>query len=248
MLFENLESRRLMSFTFSVVDGILTVDGSDANDQISVRDRWDTAEMGDVDITQRDPADPENPDTTLTMGVTGVTVGIILNLYGGYNIGSIDTGGVEAAIHGGDGRDEITVYNNGGPFAVSTGAGEDVVLVNDYEDVGTIVLAGQNNDTIVVGRSSSSSDSPTVVYGGSGDDYLQGEVADGACLIDSDDDGVFDSIVYNDAVFGYARLYGGNGKDYLVSYHENTEIDGENGKDEEVIFEEDAARLAAMVV
>jgi Ca2+-binding RTX toxin-like protein len=251
VLFETLETRRLMSVTFSVVSGVLTVDGSTGPDGIMVVDQSQAPGRlpGDVDIIVQDLVDTSQPD--LTTHVPGVTAGIVLNLGAGRDVTSV-AADVDVVINGGDGDDVLTAFNSGAAFAVYGGNGADVIDVYDYADVGTIAMGNGNDDTITISKSSSSIGSPTAAYGGNGDDHITGEVPEGADLI-IEDNGIdpprIVGIVYNDAVFGHARLYGGNGRDTLISYHEQTVIDGENGKDiEEYILPEDATRIDMMNV
>ncbi len=176
--FEQLESRRLMAVTTSLVGGILTVTGDAANDDIAI---VGTSNPGELTLTGRNGTLVNGvPDGSTT--IPGVSSDLRINLGDGANVLAIDNAYINGAITitSGAAADLVTLgefqpvspRNN---LTINTAGGDDIVRlgVTRY----TVFLAGNatinvgegNNQAALYGASSIRS---TSITAGAGDDSI----------------------------------------------------------------------------
>jgi len=214
--FERLEPRMLLSAT--LVDGTLTLTGTEANDRIEIE-----AGPADGDVAVEGVAGVD--DDTVFNGVDA----IIINTLGGNDrveIGSgvVDTIGaaIGVVIDGGSGNDKLE--GGDGDDDIDGGSGKDKIHGHDGDDTlnggdgGDKIDGGDGDDTITGGGGKDK------IGGGDGDDDIDG--GDGGDKIDGDDG--------NDTIRGMAgrdKIRGGDGDDDLEGGDDDDDLRGDDGDD-----------------
>jgi hypothetical protein len=218
VLVEILENRRLFAYTPSIVgDGILFLQGTSGDDAgVLVEHANGSITLDGV------------PQVFLNAQSQAVTVkGIFVEMGDGANGIEVETRTLPTFINGGNNADlefdAITVVNWGTNVMVNARGGDDLVFVFDRGAVGSIVAAGNGDDTVKVHEGSSSSTSRTWVFGGNGSDWLEGP---GDWFVNDNGD-----IEVISEMQGYVSLFGENGNDTLLCLNETTTGDGGRGVD-----------------
>jgi Ca2+-binding RTX toxin-like protein len=246
---ERLEERRLMASDISAAlsNGVLTVDGSDANDVILVRQVNDTLTVDGVDGVFR---------------VQDVRQ-LVVDAKGGNDVVDLSrvgpaAGKIATEIRGGAGHDLL--LGREGPDVIAGGAGDDVLTGfdgNDQLDAGdgnNFVYGGAGNDVLAASAGKDylhGGSGDDTLRGGGGDDHLQG--GDGADQLHGGDgrDALYGALG-NDSLYGDAgddlldaaagddhvsgaegadEIYGGEGHDRLFGGNDADKIYGGNGDD-----------------
>jgi len=236
MLFENLESRRLMSVSLDPVSKVLTINGTNNADVITARATTTTLTVKDnalttnyaltnvnkIVINARDGADTVTVDATVKLPTT------------------IDSGGsgpytgIGDKIQGGSGND--TIYVRGYYSTAKGGAGNDNLLLSGsvssvYGEAGNDVLFNKGvNGTI----------RDNYFDGGSGTDTIDYSANTGGILAKS---GKVSSYFANtgtppianlttaDSIVGWENFSGGSGNDFIFGNAVNNVLKGNAGKD-----------------
>jgi Ca2+-binding RTX toxin-like protein len=232
---ETLEDRRLFAATITLAAGTLTLNGTNADEQLTV-----ALKSGRY---QANVTGPSVQPITRTFAASAVK-NIVINAKGGVDLVDVTlkkfTGSVK--VDAGAGNDDVTVTTNGptnlrgrdGDDRLTAGAGKDVI----YGDAGDDSLTGgSGNDLMNGGDGDDSADAGAgndTLLGGNGNDTLQG--GDGNDSIDGANDA--DDLSGgngNDTLTGGSgsdQLHGGSGNDLL--YAKDGQLDvvlGDSGKD-----------------
>jgi hypothetical protein len=224
MLFETLETRRLMAAQVSIVNGILTIQGNGANEYAGVIQDFDNGLLAVTVGT-----DSGNQPTTLLPRSS--IQGISIDLRGGDNTIDLETYDLPATVSTGGGIDFVSVVNHNTKHAVTvgTGNGADFIFVDDTATYGTDVQAGAGNDGITFRQSSREPARPSIGQGGNGDDDLQGPGQYSA----DDPETLEDETVYVSGLdLGFTTLHGGNGNDRFIAFNVNTTVRGGTSLDD----------------
>jgi len=166
MLFESLENRALLSA--SLVNGVLTITGTDNADHIVVFQNSKTS-IGVSESTAVPSVTPGKPPTIThhlsTFKIADVK-SIVVNALKGND--SVNTGGsllhrlkIASTIDGGDGNDYLQGGNAGD--VINGGAGRDFLVGRGGDD---LLNGGANNDHLVGGKGSDT------MNGDAGNDYI----------------------------------------------------------------------------
>jgi Ca2+-binding RTX toxin-like protein len=138
---------------------------------------------------------------------------------GGNDHIQVDTTGIERplGIYGDDGADDIIVM--GLDVDISGGAGNDGIYVIGASDDVMSVLAGEGNDSVVLGYTGDDGGTGSI-YGGPGDDVIDGQFAAGPLTLRGEEgNDTIDGGNYNDGIIGGAgsdTVSGGAGNDVLT--------------------------------
>jgi Ca2+-binding RTX toxin-like protein len=237
MLIETLEERRMMSAAaISVAHGVLTVRGSNADDQINVRSKggevnvsvvggghqntksFAPARIRQINIRGLAGNDRVSVSMPAFKGKTTVTGD------GGNDHINVITNG-PATLLGGEGDDKLTTDLNKKSVSIDGGDGNDVIRGSDGQDIltggpGNDFLAGESGDDNIRGG-----DGMDTLSGGDGDDLLFGE----AGVDRLSGDGGNDTL---DGGSGSNLLFGGDGDDiFFADNGENDHVAGDGGSD-----------------
>ena len=224
MLFETLETRRLMAAQVSIVNGILTIQGNGANEYVGVIQDFENKLLA---VTVG--VDNNNAPTTLLPRSS--VQDIFIDLRGGENTIDLETHDLPANVQTGGGIDFVSVINHNTEQAitVSTGNGADFIFVDDTATYGTEVHAGGGNDGITFRQSSREPARPSIGLGGNDDDDLQGP---GQYSPDDPDSPGDDSVYVSGLDLGFTTLHGGNGNDRFFAFNVNTTVRGGTSLDD----------------
>jgi hypothetical protein len=224
VLFETLETRRMMAAQVSIVSGILTIQGNGANEYVGVIQNLQT---GLLEVTVGD--DGGNQPTSFPPRSS--VQGIFIDLRGGDNTIDLEVHDLPATMSTGGGTDFISVVNHNTEHAVtvSTGNGADSIDVNDTGTYGTEVQSGAGNDGITFVQSSREPARPSIGLGGNGDDDFRGP---GDYSADDPDSPGDDSVYVSGLDLGFTWLHGGNGDDRFLAYNVNTTVRGGTSDDD----------------
>jgi len=218
VLFETLETRRLMAAQVSVVNGILTIQGNGANEYAGVIQDLDN---GLLNVTVGD--DSGNQPTRLLPRSSIQRISI--DLRAGDNTIDLEVYDLPASVNTGGGTDFVSVINHNTQQAVtvSTGNGADFIFVDDTATYGTEVQAGAGNDGITFRQASRDPARPSIGQGASGDDDLQGP---GQYSADDPETPENELVYVSGLDLGFTTLHGGNGNDRFTAYNVNTLVHG----------------------
>jgi len=227
---EQLESRQVLAnWGVSVVEGVLTIEGTNKNDRIVVALADETGKLSvqfnGQTPTTFDPVDPSDPSVPLFTS-------IVINGNGGNDRITVGVGVLlGATINGGNGNDWI--WGGGGDDTINAGAGNDHV----YGGPGNDVLAGDAGNDKVWGCAGDDQ-----LHGGTGHDHLRGGAGDdegwggdGHDHVHGDDgNDVLHGEGGKDLVYGGLgddELYGEGDKDHVYGQAGNDWIHGGDGQD-----------------
>jgi Ca2+-binding RTX toxin-like protein len=212
---ENLEDRRLMSATtWSIDNGVWTINGDDAN-RTYVVDRLSYTYEGQavnwLRITETDPTKPNEPsdDIQFMMGVSKAQ-SIIINAGNGNDSIIVKPNfGMKILAHGDEGND--TIYGGASGDALYGDAGDDKVIAGRHTTDNTLA-GGDGRDLLHGGLGRDS------IWGGAGHDTIYGDGTVGGTLRGLANDylsGGADDDTINGG-YGNDTLYGGDGNDHLT--------------------------------
>ncbi len=220
-MLESLESRRLMTTTLEA--GVLTIHGSDINDDIMV---WQPV----LEIMRVEH------NGAVTDFATDEVKSIYVNVYGGEDVVTLGRRTVNAMIIGGEGSDTLsagegndTLCGDGGNDYLFGGGGHDYLNGGD----GT----GDDSDEIIGGTGWDTVDYSARVDPlriGIGKNFNDGEADERDNVRESIDivlSGAGDDMLMNFTAYP-ARLAGGDGNDQLIGGPDNDTLDGGAGQDE----------------
>lgn len=196
--------------SYSIVDGVLTINGKPGDDQIRVRD----AGGGKVQLERSGrEAGSGSPRSDPIVTLSGVTA-IVANLGDGNDTFTADSGlALPMTVRGGAGDDTIT-----------TGAGKDDIFGEGGRDS---ILAGGGGDDLYGG------DEPDFLDAGDGPDKARGDGGDDRIVLGSGNDEAYggegDDVINGDA--GNDTIFGENGRDSIRGGAEDDEIHGGSGND-----------------
>lgn len=233
MHFDSLESRRLMSVSFDVPAKTLTVQGSDADDVVSVKVSGGLLQVTDngavfsvtasavkkIFVFTKDGAD----NITLDPSVT-----IASHLDSGPN--TITDAGDQ--VQGGSGPDIIHLRSANG--AASGGAGNDVL----YNYIGLTELRGQGGNDQLVNKTTATTES--LYDGGSGYDLVNFSSATVGLVLRNGTSGKYFPDTGNppivdgsnsDTIANAESLYGGSGNDFIYGDDNSNYLKGNGGND-----------------
>ena len=137
------------------------------------------------------------------------------------------TGNDLAVIGGTSGGDDVVIESDGeGNVLVGSSGGGDTVTIDGVEEL--LFEGFEGDDFVVVGALSDTdiANASVSIFGGTGDDTLQGEYADRRLVMHGD--------AGNDVILGGTgndALFGGSGNDTLNGLAGNNSIDGGTGND-----------------
>ena len=225
---EQLESRQVLAnWGVSVVEGVLTIEGTSKNDRImvcvadelgnlSVQVNWQTPEL----FNPLD-ADPTKSFTSIAINGyggndriivgEGVLVGVTVN--GGNGNDWIWGGGGADTIHGDHGNDHV--YGRGGDDVLHGDAGNDKVWGGDGNDV---MYGGTGHDHLHGWLGDDEG------WGGDGHDRLHGDDGNDVLHGEGSKDHVFGGL-------GVDELYGEGDKDHLYGQGDMDWLNGGDGQD-----------------
>jgi hypothetical protein len=226
VLFEVLETRRLMAAQVHIIDGTLTIQGDGSNEYAGVVE--DNVE-GLLNVTVGDDGGNQ---PTLQFDVDDVQ-GIFIDLANGDGTIDLTVHTLPAIVRTGSGFDIISVvnYNTEEPVAVSSGGNTDLLSVTDFGTYGTAVMGGDGDDGIKVFAASTNSVRPTLAFGGDGADFLEGPG-----FYQADDPETLENETVYDPGTGFTHLYGDRDDDTFVTYNADTRITGGSGSDVATIY------------
>lgn len=242
MKFEPLEPRTLMSFTFVLSSGTLTITGSDSTvatdaDQIQITQNGSAVTATDIRTGAAQTAssgvskivvDLRSGDDYVRLRNNDGTKPVILNstIFGGLGNDTIYGGDVNDNLSGGDGDDKL--QGRGGSDVYDGGAGFDTADYSYETRALSVSLDGLTNDGVIdvdTGLVGNQNELDTVqntieaVVGGSGNDTLIGNGS--ANLLDggAGNDGIA-GLLGNDTVtggLGTDTILGNEGNDFLFA-------------------------------
>ena len=200
---ESLESRTMLAA--DLAGGILTVIGSDANDNIQVQVATAGPNSGDLQV------DINGVQSFFT--VAQVTEIVIQGLKGNDQITVDDNVTIGTTIFGGKGND--TIKGGSGSDTIHGEAGNDTI---DGSFGADLIYGGIGNDTL---------------HGGAESDHVLGDAGNDAIWGDEDNDflGGGNGNDTIDGEEGDDSCSGGNGKDTIRGGDDNDSLFGDNGKD-----------------
>lgn len=205
-LFEQLEVRRHLSSAV-LSGGVLTVIGSQGNDEITVSLKAGSTTQLSVDMN-----------------------GTVKN----FNISAINSIVIGGRL--GNDVIQVSNANGVVPFAVFTkgGSGKDTLIGGDFNDT---LYGGDNNDVIEGGKGDDSlfgDDANDDISGGAGDDVIYGGAGNDSLLGDGGDDFIKGGMD-NDRLSGGTgddMLFGSEGDDSLMGDNDNDFLVGGIGDDD----------------
>jgi Ca2+-binding RTX toxin-like protein len=218
---ESLSSRALPSA--SLVNGILTVDGTEGRDVIVVRQfgdrlsvRGQTIDVNGTPMPFVSAATVSRVDVNALGGNDSIFLGSVRPAT------SVDAGAGNDAVSGGRGDDTL----NGG-------AGDDRLTGNGGNDH----LMGETGEDRLTGNAGddrlSGDDGNDTISGGSDDDVLMGEAGDDRLIGNAGDDSI-DGNAGADFMFGGSgddSMFGGSGDDHGSGDSGNDTLFGDDGND-----------------
>lgn len=237
MLFENLESRRLMSVSLDPVSKVLTINGTDNADVISAKvlngttlQVKDNAFIGNYQLTKvskivinaKNGADTVTLDSTVKLpstidaGQSGPQVGIGDKIQGGGGNDTIQLRGYYSTAKGGAGNDTINLFASvssafgeaGNDFIANKGANG--TIRDNYID------GGVGNDTIDYSLNTAG----LLAKDGKVSDYVANSGVPPTA-----------SLVTVDSIVNWENFYGGSGNDFIFGNASNNFLKGNAGKD-----------------
>jgi hypothetical protein len=228
VLFEVLETRRLMAAQVDVINGTLTIQGDGSNEYAGVFEDPDT---GLIDVIVGDDGGNQ-PLVQFHIDDDDVQ-GIFIDLANGEGTIDLTVHTLPALVRTGSGFDIISVVNHNTEeaVAVSSGGDTDLLSVTDFGTYGSAVMGGDGDDGIKIFAASTNSVRPTLAFGGDGADFLEGP----GFYQGDDPETVEDETVYDPGV-GFTELYGDRDDDTFVTYNANTRISGGSGADIATIY------------
>ena len=223
---EALETRQVLANSgISIVDGVLTIEGTNANDRIVV---CVADELGTLNVhfnTQApqpfDPASLDSPFTSIVINGNGgndrviVGEGVLLGVTvsGGHGNDWVWGGGGDDTIHGDHGNDHV--YGRGGNDTLHGDGGNDKVWGGDGNDV---MHGGDGHDHLHGWAGDDEG------WGGNGHDRLHGNDGNDVLHGEGNKDHVYGGL-------GDDELYGEGDKDHVYGQAGNDWIHGGDGKD-----------------
>jgi Ca2+-binding RTX toxin-like protein len=240
----HLESRRLLSATALLHNGLLTVRG-DATGANTINVAF-SSDQSAVDVSIHSVAANGNATNyshafsgvhsvavlggvqadTINVGQSGLTFNLATYVNGGSGNDSITTGAENDIIDGGPGADTINagdgnniVRGQGGYDYITTGSGNDSIN------------AGPGNDTVYAGAGDD------VIVGSSGNDYLDGGDGNDTIYAGKGDDSLLGD-AGNDVLWGnggHDYINGGDGNDTLGGIAQANILLGGAGQDTFII-------------
>jgi hypothetical protein len=225
VLFEKLETRRLMAAQVSITTGgILTIQGNGANEYVGVTQDFENELLY---VTVGDDGGNEPTTELLRSSVQGISI----DLRGGDNTIDLEVHDLPATLSTGGGTDFISVINHNTEHAVSvsTSNGADFIFVDDTATYGTEVHAGAGSDGITFRQSSREPARPSLGLGGNGNDDLQGPGQYSADDLETLED---ETVYVSGLDLGFTWLHGGNGDDRFLAYNVNTTVRGGTSDDD----------------
>ncbi|MDB5294653.1 MAG: cya 3, partial [Phycisphaerales bacterium] len=236
MLIENLETRRLLSVSLDPASKLLTINGTNDPDAITV-----TVQSGQLKVTDNGvvttfplPA-VKKLAVNAKAGADVVTLAPSVLLPSAIDTGTGAPGGQPGdQVQGGGGNDVISVK---GDFeTVSGGAGDDAL----YNYGGFNRLYGEAGNDTLAGRGPSTISSESGYNGGAGVDTLDFSAATTGLVMRNGTFGYYfkgpsgPPIVSGDAAdsaTSFENFYGGAGADYLYGTDGNNILKGNGGND-----------------
>jgi Ca2+-binding RTX toxin-like protein len=221
---ESLESRAMLSATYDDGSGVLTLQGTERGDVISVSKGHEAGSVvvRGVDGVKRDAvffrvsavsieALGGNDRVVIGRGIRNASGGLMsFTIDGGNGNDAVDAGDGDDTLRGGEGNDQIR--GRGGNDRIEGGGGNDV----EYGEAGNDDLSGGPGiDSLAGGLGSD------MISGGDGNDVASG------------DDG--DDMIHGDA--GRDTLNGGNGRDSIEGGTDADSVNG--GGDDDVLRGDD---------
>jgi Ca2+-binding RTX toxin-like protein len=216
---EQLESRQVLAnWGVSVVDGVLTIEGTNKNDRIVVAV---ADELGNLSVQfNTKPAEIFNP---LDADPTKAFTSIVINGYGGNDRITVGAGVLlNATIDGGTGNDWI--WGGGGADVIHAGKGNDHVYGCGGDDQ---LFADAGNDKMWGGAGND------VMEGDIGHDWLRGNDGDDDLLGGDGHDHLHGGAGADEAWggTGFDHLHGEDGDDFLYGEDGHDLVYGELGND-----------------
>lgn len=207
-VFEPLEPRYVLSAAITG-PGLLTVEGTDGVDLISLRYRGPKVQVIHNGVVNR----------FLASGITRIEV----YSRGGNDIVDLSGLAIPAYVLGGEGHDRI--YGGSGNDTLTGASGRDTIWGGSGNDR---ITGGHHND-VLYGQ-----DGSDVLYGSQGNDYIDGATGIDWLFGEDGDDSLIGG-AHNDRIYGgngKDRLLGQHGNDLLVGDSGNDWIWGGIGNDQ----------------
>lgn len=221
---EGLEDRNLLAaqLTASLSNGLLRIEGTDADDSIVVRQIHDRISIDHVQIDQSDqsPTDSVAASEVDRFEIRGLGGDDKIWLNSG-DVSGQDPLMQKVTVWAGTGNDQV--WGNNGESILYGQAGHDILFGGGGNDLlsgssGQDYLKGGSGDDELLGGSGDD-----VIYGGTGDDHLEGGR-------------------------GTNALYGNDGIDALFSMSSSDRIDGGHNDDTLHLLDDASANSQAMQI
>jgi Ca2+-binding RTX toxin-like protein len=179
VLFENLESRRLLSASLNTTTGLLTITGTDNADRI-VAAKTSTGKLLVTQSTLTPATSTTKAAVTTTRSTFDLTKvkSILVNAGGGNDVVDLAGGffhplSIPSTINGGAGNDWLVGGN--GADSISGGAGNDRIFGRGGNDT----LSGDDGNDLLVGGLGADK-----ILGGAGNDLLDARDGSGKDTVD----------------------------------------------------------------
>jgi len=219
---ETLENRTLLAA--DLVNGLLTVVGTNGNDNIDVQVATSGPNAGQLQVDVNGAQNFFDVNLVNTIQISGLS--------GNDQITVDDNVAIDTSINGGKGND--TIKGGSGSDTIHGDAGNDSIDGSDGDDV---IFGDKGNDAILAGAGNDTADGGSgndTIHGDDGDDTIRGNNGNDTLSGDANDDNIHgdngkDSVNGDD---GDDDVYGDNGSDSLDGGDDNDHLDGGNGRDD----------------